>query len=263
MVPWREKWAVVTGASAGIGVEIAKQLAADGANQVLTARRVDRLADLAQELIKRHGIKVEVFPADLTQPQAPDDIFRFTRDRHLPIEVLINNAGFGAAGEFPKIDLQRQMEMIQVNVAAVVHLTRLFVPAMIERHSGYVMIVSSTAAFQAVPYLSVYGATKGFDLLFAEGISEELRGTGVRVSALCPGQTESEFNQVAGSAGAGLSRAPAEKVARDGLAALAAGKPMVISGLGNLLAMESLRLAPRRLVTRAVSRMYGPKTKPG
>src|ERR1700678_1623361 len=109
MAPWRGKWALVTGASAGIGVEIAKQLAADGANLVLTARRVERLAQLAEELAERHEIKVEVFPADLTQPQAPEEIFRFTQEQRLPIEVLINNAGFGASGEFRKISAQRQL----------------------------------------------------------------------------------------------------------------------------------------------------------
>jgi len=259
MAPWQGKWALVTGASAGIGLEIAKQLAATGTNLVLTARRVERLSLLADELTKLHKIKIEVFPADLSQTGAPEEIFRFTSDRNLPIEVLINNAGFGASGAFAKIDLQRQLEMVQVNVAAVLHLTHLFVQPMIERHSGYIMIVASTASFQSVPYLCVYGATKGFDLLFAEGISEELRRTGVRVSALCPGPTVSEFNQVAGSTGAGRAQAPVEKVARDGLAALAAGKPTEISGLGNLLAMETQRIVPRRLVTMAVARAYRPK----
>lgn len=259
MVPWRGKWALVTGASAGIGLEIAGQLAADGANLVLTARRTERLTQLAEKLIERHQVKVEVFPSDLTQPQAPEQIFQFTHDQSLPIEVLINNAGFGATGEFQKIDVRRQLEIVQVNVASVVHLTHLFVQPMVERRSGYIMIVASTAAFQSVPYLCVYGATKGFDLLFAEGISEELREHGVRVSALCPGSTATEFNQVASGRKSTRRQGSAEKVARDGLVALAAGKPMVISGLANLLAMETQRLVPRRLVTRAVARLYRPK----
>jgi uncharacterized protein len=259
MAPWQGKWALVTGASAGIGVAIAKQLAADGANLVLTARRTDRLTQLAQELTASHHVQVEIFPADLTQPDARETIFRFTQEKNLQIEVLVNNAGFGAAGEFHKQDSQRLLDMVQVNVASVVHLTHLFVPTMVERRSGYVLIVSSTAAFQSVPYLCVYGATKGFDLLFAEGISEELRGYGVRVTALCPGSTESEFQQVAGRPHRD-GAAPAEKVVLDGLAALAAGKPLVISGVGNLLAMETQRLVPRGLVTRAVGRMFRPKT---
>jgi short-subunit dehydrogenase len=259
MLPWHGKWALVTGASAGIGHELARQLAAGGANLVLTARRTERLSQLAAELAGQHQIRVEIFPADLTRPQAPEEIFHFAQENNLPIEVLINNAGFGAAGEFRAQDSQRLLEMVQVNVASVVNLTHLFVPAMVERRSGYVMIVSSTAAFQSVPYLCVYGATKGFDLLFAEGISEELRQYGVRVTALCPGSTASEFHQVAGRP-AGGGTAPPEKVARDGLRALAAGKSLVISGLGNRLAMETQRLVPRRLVTRAVGRMYRLKT---
>lgn len=259
MTPWQGKWALVTGASAGIGVEFARQLAAGGANLVLTARRTDRLTQLAQDLTAAHKIQVEVFPADLTQPDAPEKIHHFVQEKNLSVEVLVNNAGFGVAGEFRNQEPQRLLEMVQVNVASVVHLTHLFVPAMVERRSGYVLIVSSTAAFQSVPYLCVYGATKGFDLLFAEGLHEELRGHGVHVTALCPGSTVSEFQQVAGRP-ASDGGAPAEKVAIDGLAALAAGKSLVISGLGNLLAMESHRLTPRRLVTHAVGRMFRPKT---
>lgn len=259
MEPWRGKWALVTGASAGIGMALARQLAAGGANLVLTARRTDRLTKLAQELTASHKIQAEIFPADLTQSDAPKQIFYFTQEKNLPIEVLVNNAGFGAAGEFRTQETQRLLDMVQVNVAAVVHLTHLFVPAMVERRSGYILIVASTAAFQSVPYLTVYGATKGFDLLFAEGISEELRGRGVHVTALCPGSTESEWHQVAGRPPSG-KMAPAEKVARDGLAGLAAGKSLVISGMGNLLAMETQRLVPRRLVTRAVGRMFRLKT---
>jgi uncharacterized protein len=258
MAPWQGKWALVTGASAGIGVALARQLAASGANLVLTARRADRLTKLAQELTATHKIQVEIFPADLAQPGAPEKIHNFTQEKNISIEVLVNNAGFGIAGEFLTQDPQRLLHMVQVNVASVVHLTCLFVPAMVARRSGYVLIVSSTAAFQSVPYLCVYGATKGFDLLFAEGIHEELRGRGVHVTALCPGSTVSEFQQVAGRPyheGA----APAETVATDGLDALAAGKSLVISGTGNLVAMETQRLVPRRLVTRAVGRMFRPK----
>jgi len=259
MANWQGKWALVTGASAGIGWELASQLAASGANLVLTARRTERLEQLAAELRERHKIQTEVFPVDLAQPQAPEDLFRFTEQKRLPIEVLINNAGFGAYGDFYKTDQQRLLDMVQVNVATVVHLTHLFLPAMVERRSGYVMIVASTAAFQPVPFISTYAATKGFDLLFAEGLAEELRPHGVRVCALCPGSTTTEFFQVAGQpsqlAGAQES---SEKVARVGLQALAAGKSRVISGARNWLAVESQRLAPRSLVTRVAARMFAP-----
>jgi short-subunit dehydrogenase len=260
MQPWRGKWALVTGASAGIGSALAEQLAAQGANLLLTARRADRLARLAEDLSARHKVQAEIYAADLTRPQTPGEIFRFTEQKRLPIELLINNAGFGAYGEFRKQEAQRLLDMVQVNVAAVVHLTHLFLPAMVERRSGYILILASTAAFQPVPYLGTYAATKGFDLLFAEGLAEEVRQYGVHVCALCPGSTVSEFHEVAGQplrlAGA---QEPNDKVARVGLQALAEGKPMVISGTRNWLSMEAQRLAPRRLVTRVVARMFMPR----
>ncbi len=260
MAPWQGKWALVTGASAGIGRQLAKQLAAGGANLVLTARRTERLAQLAGELAGRHKIRVEIFPADLARPQTPDEIFHFTERQRLPIEVLINNAGFGAYGDFYKLERRRALDMLQVNMTAVAHLTHLFLPAMVERRSGYVMIVSSTAAFQPVPYISTYAATKGFDLLFAEGIAEELRRHGVRVGALCPGSTVSEFHQVAGQPTRTIRRQEmAAKVARVGLEALAAGEPLVISGFRNWLGVELQRLVPRRLVTRVAAGLFAPR----
>ena len=264
MKEWRGKWALVTGASSGIGWTLAEQLAAFGANLLLTARRADRLAQLAGELTSRYKVQTEIFAADLARPETPREIFQFAEQKRLSIHILINNAGFGAYGEFRKADLQRLLDMVQVNVAAVVHLTRLFLPPMVDRHSGYIMIVASTAAFQPVPYISTYAATKGFDLLFAEGIAEEVRRQGVHVCALCPGSTVSEFHEVAGQplhmAGA---QEPNEKVARVGLRALADGKPRVISGTRNWLSVEAQRLAPRRLVTRVAARMFMPEERAG
>jgi short-subunit dehydrogenase len=259
MTAWRGKWALVTGASAGIGRELARQLAADGVHLVLTARRADRLTQLAGELRERHKIQVEICAADLTQPQAPREIFIFTQQKNLPIEILINNAGFGVNGDLLLADEQRLLEMAQVNVVAVLHLTRLFIPAMAERHSGYVMIVASTAAFQPLPYLSAYAATKAFDLLLAGGLAEEVRAHGIRVCALCPGGTATEFQEVAGqTARMGGPKESAEKVARVGLQGLAAGKPLVISGFMNWLGMETQRLVPRSWVTRAIAHLYKP-----
>jgi short-subunit dehydrogenase len=260
--PWRGKWALVTGASAGIGREMARQLAAGGANLVLTARRGERLAQLALELIASHGIHVETFPADLTRPDIPREIFRFTQQKQLPIEVLVNNAGFGKYGEFFRADSTRLLEMLQVNVAAVVSLTHLYLPAMAERRSGYVLIVSSAAAYQAVPYISTYAATKAFELIFAEGIAEEMRPYGVRVCCLCPGSTETEFHQVAGQPGrTSRRRESAEKVARVGLQALAEGRPSVISGRRNRINVEAQRLVPRHLVTRVAARLFRPPSQ--
>jgi short-subunit dehydrogenase len=260
MEVWRGKWALVTGASAGIGRELARQLAAGGANLVLTARRNDRLAQLALDLAAHCKVRVETFPADLARPDTPRELFRFTQQKQLPIEILVNNAGFGKYGEFFRADSQRLLEMIQVNIAAVVSLTHLYLPAMAERRRGHVLIVSSTAAYQAVPYISTYAATKAFELLFAEGIAAEMRPYGVNVCCLCPGSTETEFHQIAGQPPrTARRRETAEKVARVGLQALAEGRPRVISGSHNRVNVEMQRLVPRRLVTRVAKRLFAPR----
>jgi short-subunit dehydrogenase len=258
---WRGRWALVTGASAGIGAALAQQLATAGMHLVLTARRRERLDQLAQELQKAHNIQTRVITADLTQPDAPKQIRAFTDQQGLAIELLVNNAGFGQYGEFSQIDPQRSLDMVQVNCSAVVHLTRLFLPEMIQRRRGDILILASTAAFQAVPYISTYAATKAFDLLFAEGLAEELKPYGIRVCALCPGSTESEFHAVANQQefAAKHHQEPAEKVARTGLEALAAGKSYTISGLGNYLGAQSQRLVPRTVVTRIAANMFRPK----
>jgi uncharacterized protein len=259
---WRSRWALVTGASAGIGVALAKELAAAGVNLVLTARRLDRLEQLAANLAQTHSIRTEVFSADLAEPDAPQKIRAFTDQNGLAIELLINNAGFGQYGELGQVQPQRLLDMVQVNCSAVVYLTRLYLPDMIERHRGDVLILASTAAFQAVPYISTYAATKAFDLLFAEGLAEEMRPYGIRVCALCPGSTESEFHTIAQQAQfTARNQQSAEKVARTGLAALAAGKSYVISGLGNYLGAQSQRLVPRGLVTRIAANMFRPKAR--
>ena len=253
---WRGKWALVTGASAGIGLELAKLLAVGGANLVLTARRADRLQKVANDLSSHHQVKVEVYSADLTKRDAPEQIHAFTTSKKLEIEFLINNAGFGAYGHVHEIPIEKMLEMIQVNCSAVVYLTRLYLPEMVARRRGDVMIVASLAAFQPLPYSSVYAATKAFDLLFAEGIAEEVHPFGVRVCALCPGTTHTEFQSVARQPTRIFSSAEsAEKVARVGLEAQAAGKPYVISGVMNKLMKEGQRLVPRSLVTKISAKM--------
>jgi short-subunit dehydrogenase len=262
MTNWQGKWALITGASAGIGKALAVELAAGGTNLVLTARRKERLEELAQELVATHKIRTEVFPADLAEAGAPEYIFAFTRDKGIGIELLINNAGFGAYGEFTTVETRRLLDMVQVNCSAVVHLTQLYLPEMMTRRSGDVLIVASTASFQAVPYISTYAATKAFDLLLSEGLAEEMKPYGIRVCALCPGSTESEFNEVAGQthlAPPRKNRETAEKVARTGLQALAAGKSYVISGTANYLGAQSQRMVPRRMVTRIAAKMFRPR----
>jgi uncharacterized protein len=259
---WQGKWALVTGASAGIGVALAQQLAAGGTHLVLTARRQDRLEELARKLSKSHAVRTEIVAGDLAKTEAPVEIFEFTRQKGLTIDLLINNAGFGQYGELTQVEPQRLLDMVQVNCHAVVHLTRLFLPGMIERRRGDVLIIASTAAFQAVPYITTYAATKAFDLFFAEGLAEELKPHGIRVCALCPGSTESEFHTVAQQEKfTQKHQETAEKVARTGLEALAAGKSYVISGTANYLGAHSQRLVPRRMVTRIAANMFRPDKK--
>jgi uncharacterized protein len=258
---WSGKWALITGASAGIGVALAKELAAGGANLVLTARRQERLEELARELGAKHKIKTAIFTADLADATAPEEIYAFTHEQGICVELLVNNAGFGAYGELPSVEVSRLLDMVQVNCAAVVHLTRLYLPEMVARRSGDILILASTAAFQAVPYISTYAATKAFDLLFAEGLAEEMKPHGLRVCALCPGSTESEFHVVAGQEKFMRKAETAEKVARTGLKALAAGKSYVISGLGNHLGALGERLVPRRMVTRIAAGMFKPRER--
>jgi uncharacterized protein len=260
---WRGKWALITGASAGIGKAIAEVLAAGGTNLILTARRRERLEALASSLSAAHSIRTEVCAADLADLAGPKQVFLYTEQHSLEVDLLVNNAGFGAYGEFAGVELQRLLQMVQVNCSAVVHLTRLFLPRMIARRQGDILIVASTAAFQAVPYISTYAATKAFDLLFAEGLAEEVRQHGVRVCGLCPGSTSSEFHEVAGQTKfiERHRQESAEKVARTGLAALAAGKSYAISGTRNYLGAHMQRLVPRSVVTGIAGKMFRPETQ--
>ncbi len=257
---WRGKWALITGASAGIGVALARLLGAGGTNLILTARRRERLESLAAELSAAHKIRVEIFTADLEQSAAPGEIYAFTAGKGIEVDLLINNAGFGHYGTFHESPLEPQLGMVQVNCVAVVHLTHLYLPGMVQRRRGDILILASTASFQGVPYISVYAATKAFDLLFAEGLAEEVRQFGVGVCALCPGSTSTEFQQVAGQPERLKRRQEtAEKVARVGLEALAAGKSYVISGFANYASAHAERLVPRRFVTRTAAKLFAPK----
>jgi uncharacterized protein len=256
---WQGKWALVTGASAGIGEALAVELAEAGVHLALTARRRDRLEALAERLRARYSIQTNVIVADLSQPEAPQQLFEATEGSGTSIDVLVNNAGFGEYGEFLHTRVETQVSMVQVNCAAVVHLTRLFLPAMVERRRGAVLIVASTAAYQPVAYMATYAATKAFDRMLAEALAEEMKHYGVRVSALCPGLTESEFAEVAGSR-PNEKRKPqsAQEVARLGLEALVQGKHSIIPYLGGRLQVFAQRFVPRRMVTSAAERMFRP-----
>jgi short-subunit dehydrogenase len=247
--PFSGKWALVTGASAGIGVALARELAKRGTHLVLTARRKDRLDQLAAELGDT-GVQVRTVVADLLDPAAPQQIFDTIAAQGLAIDILINNAGLGLFGAFHTNPVEQELGQIRVNCEAMVRVARLFVPPMVERRRGWVLITASTAGFQPVPYISTYAATKAFDRFFALGLAEEVQRFGVRVTALCPGPTESEFFDIAR---AGLMRGrgvqSAEAVARIGIAALERGRRTVIPHFMGRLTADLVRFVPVRLVT--------------
>jgi uncharacterized protein len=256
----QSKWALVTGASAGIGEAFALQLAAVGVNLVLTARRRDRLEAIAARLIADYKIQVRIIVADLEQSDAPEKIFADTQAANLTIDVLVNNAGFGYYGEFGKGGSARQSAMVQVNCTAVVILTNLFLPGMMKRRRGDILLVASTASFQPVAYLATYAATKVFDRFLAEAIAEEVKKYGIHVCALCPGHTESEFDEVAGVRFEQKRRfQTADIVARRGLEGLVQGKQWVIPHLAGKLRVFAQRFIPRRMVTARLERAFRPK----
>lgn len=254
------KTALITGASTGIGYALTRCFAADRHNLVLVARRAHRLQTIADDLRKEYGITVKTIATDLARSEAPREIADEVRQDALQIDYLVNNAGFGLGGRFAETELRVELGMIQVNVAAVVHLTKLFLPEMLARKTGGVLNVSSTAAFQPGPLMSVYYATKAFVLSFTEAIANELVGTGVTVTALCPGPTQSEFQQRARIENTRLVKGKfmgfmtAEEVAKIGYRGFMQGKRLVIPGLMNKLGAHSVRFAPRRLATQ-VARM--------
>jgi len=258
---WQSNWALVTGASAGIGEALAMELAAAGAKLVLTARRRDRLESLAARLTRDFGIEARIIVADLEEPDAAGRIFAATEGSGIPVDILVNNAGFGYFGEFAEGDPARQAAMVQVNCTSVVVLTNLFLPRMISRKRGDILIVASTASFQPVAYLATYAATKVLDRFLAEALAQEVKRHGIRVSALCPGPTESEFGQVSGTPMNQLRGVQkADIVARRGLEGLVRGKHGVIPYLAGQGMVFAQRFVPRGWVTAAAAKALRPKS---
>lgn len=252
------KTALITGASVGIGYELAKLLARDSYDLILVSRDKDRLQSVAEELEESFQGRVAVLPKDLTIARAPDEIFEQLQQNSITLDVLVNNAGFGAQGAFHAGDTQQVLDMIQLMVTSLVHLTRLVLPGMIDRGSGKILNVASTAAFQPGPYMSIYYATKAFVLSFSEAVGTELRGTGVSVTTLCPGPTRTEFHARAGMKESRLASSgvvmDAQTVARLGYEAMMKNKLTVITGARNKLgAFLSKRVMPKSIVLRTVS----------
>jgi uncharacterized protein len=251
--------ALITGASAGLGLELAKLFAKDKVDLVLVARRRDKLDALASELSKEHGVKVHVVAADLTDHAAPKAIFDQVTALGVPVDYVVNNAGFGSNGAFVELDAKREVEMVEVNVTALLHLTRLFLPGMVQRKRGRVLNVGSTAGFFPGPFMATYFATKAFVLSFTEALAFELEGTGVTATVLCPGATATEFAQVAGNDKSKLFQsgvADAASVARAGYLGMKAGKVIAVPGAMNRLnVFLGPRLAPRGLIRKIAARL--------
>jgi len=251
------KTALVTGASAGLGAELASLFAKDGHDVVLVARRRDKLEEIAQSLAQ-HGIKTHVLAEDLADEGAPKRIFDELASRRVEIDFLVNNAGFGSNGAFAELDEKRELEMVQVNVTALVHLTRLFLPGMLARKSGHILNLGSTAGFQPGPFMAVYYASKAFVNSFTEALAYELRGTGVTATVSCPGATATEFSQVAGNDRSRLFKMgamTAHEVAEHAYRAMMRGDVIAIPGARNKVALQSLRVAPRGVVRWLAARL--------
>ncbi len=249
---------LITGASSGIGLELARCFAADGCRLILLARNTAALEALAGELRQAHKIDAHVLTADLSRPETPARVLKELQGRGLAVDILVNNAGFGAQGAFAGLPLQRQLEMIQVNILALTDLTGLFLPGMIERRSGGVLNVGSVAGFLPGPGMAVYYATKAHVLSFTEALAEELTGTGLTVTALCPGPTETNFGKVARGQKSRRLNTPkmtAQAVARHGHHAFRQGKLLAIPGWRNRLLTFLVRITPRRLV-REMTKFY-------
>ncbi|HKG47380.1 MAG TPA: SDR family oxidoreductase [Pyrinomonadaceae bacterium] len=246
---------LITGASSGIGAAFARKLAARGRNVLLVARSEDKLIALCNELGRLTSIRAQYLALDLQQPEAAAQLLEETTKRELEIDMLINNAGFGSMGDFVKLDLHRELEMIQLNISALVDLTHRFLGPMRERKRGTIINVASTAAFQAVPFMATYAATKAFVLSFSEAVAEENRAHGIHVMALCPGVTETNFFEAAK-----IDRPPmrtiqtAEEVVDTALRGLARQKSTVISGWTNWVTIEAERFVPRSMVTKVAAK---------
>jgi len=257
------KTALITGASSGIGLELAKIFARDKYNLVLVARSADKLNELATEL-RKENISVDVIVFDLSLPNAARDLFNAVQQKNISIDFLINNAGFGDFGFFIEADWKKTERMISVNIMTLTHLTRLFLPSMVKNGYGRVLNMSSTAAFQPGPLMSVYYATKAYVLHFSEAIGNELKDTGVKVTALCPGATESGFQAASNMEESRLVKGrklpTSKEVAEFGYKAMMKGKAVAIPGMFNYLLAQSPRFTPRALVVK-VARMIQEKTK--
>ena len=259
----QSKTALITGASGGIGYELTKLFAKNSYHLVLVARNEQRLKEIAEDLRKEYGISVRVIVKDLAHAGAPKEIFDTLQRESIHVDVLVNNAGYTVFGEFSKTSLTDELQMIQVNIVALTHLTKLFLPEMLKKKSGKILNLGSTASFQPGPLMAIYYASKSYVLFFSEALSEELRNTGITVTALCPGPTETGFQKrgkmESSRLVAGKKIMDAQSVAEIGYQALMKGKAVVIPGLKNKILAQSIRFSPRSLTPRLVKHLQKSK----
>lgn len=253
--------ALVTGASSGIGSVFARQLAKAGHPLILVARRAERLEALAAELREQHGVAVTVLPTDLARPEAIASLAETISARGLEVDLLVNNAGLGQHGPFAETPWEAELRMIELNMTALTALTRRFLPGMIARKRGGVINVASTAAFQPIPFMAVYAATKAYVLSLSEALAEEAAPHGVKVVCLCPGPTESEFAERAEFKTDIIDKAPtmsAESVVAEALDAYRHGRTVAVPGLLNNLSALAPRFTPRRLTAKVAGSLFKP-----
>jgi short-subunit dehydrogenase len=253
------KTALITGASSGIGLELAHLFARDSYRLVLVARNRGALRELGDDLQSRYGITVRVSPKDLAHPASPIELYQELQEAGIVLDVLVNNAGFGGGGAFLDTDWNAEAEMMQVNMVALTHLTKLFLPQ-IRAREGKVLNVASTAAFQPGPFMAVYYASKAYVLSFSEALAEELEGSRTSVTCLCPGPVITNFQKRANIAQTRLVHGPllvdVRDVARVGYEGMKQGKRLVIPGWKNRLVAESVRISPRKMVTRIIRKIH-------
>lgn len=257
--------ALITGAASGIGYELAHIFAQNNYNLVLVDKNGQKLSEVTSQFAQKFGIYVKNIVKDLSIPTSPEEIFTDVQQSFIKVDVLVNNAGFGNYGLFNETDLTTELKMLQVNLVSLTHLTKLFLKGMVNQGNGKILNVASTAAFQPGPLMAVYSATKAYILLFSEALANELENTGVTVTVLCPGPTESAFHQTTGMADSQLLKEKkmmsAETVAKIGYRGLMANTTVVIPGVKNKILAELVRFVPRKLVTKVARSTHEVRNK--
>ena len=253
----KKQTALITGASGGIGYEISELFAKGKCNLVLVARNADKLKEIAEDFQSRYQITVHIVPMNLSSADSPNELYHYLERNKIMVDYLVNNAGFGAHGKFNDMELQEELDMIQLNITALTHLTKLFLKGMVERKFGRILNVASTASFQPGPLMSVYYASKSYVLFLSEALANELKGTGVSVSVICPGPTRTGFQQRAQNEKTALGTdsglmMDARKVALIGYKGMMKGKTVIIPGLANKILAQSVRVSPRKLAVEIV-----------